>query len=422
MPDSRVAVVGTTTDYIDIINHRFPQRVLFLTDANERAGAREMPPGEDTEILCDLLRPDDVIRQVEKHLKKWSMQLSGVACFDCESMALAASLAKKFSLLYVSPEAVAVSRNKFLSKQAWQKAGLPCPETELIQHEEEAIAFLKRLGKPVVIKPLTGSGSELVFVCRDESSCKEAFKVIKSRLANHPNVRRYAAGKTGVRQSFAVEEFVEGDEYSCDFIVDGKNLRIIRIAKKVPMPDSPIGTIMGYVLPSELPSELAMPNFCDQLQQATQALGISKAIVMLDFIVRNNQAVMLEMTPRPGGDCLPFLIRRSCGFDIIGAALDFAEGRSINVPEPSRWQQLVGLRLFAGQAGAIKKIGTDRLCSDPRVLECYIKRFPGHRVILPPQDYDSRLLGHVIFVPSSLNDISRECLELAGYLKLEMET
>lgn len=422
MPDSRVTVVGTTTDYIDIINHRFPQRALFLTDVRERTGALEVPPGEDAEILCDLTRPDNIVGQIREHLGKWSIRLSGVACFDCESMALAAFLAEKFSLPYVSPAAVAVSRNKFLSKRIWRKAGLPCPETELVRREEEAIAFFRRVGKPIVIKPLTGSGSELVFVCGDENSCMKAFQVIKSRLTAHPNVRMYASDEAGMRKSFAVEEFVGGDEYSCDFVIEGESLQIIRIAKKIPMPDSPAGTIMGYILPSELPSGLTISEFSNQLRRAAQALGIQRAMVMLDFIVGNNRAVMLEMTPRPGGDCLPFLIKHSCSFDIIGAALDFAEKRSLDIPELSRWRQLAGLRLFARQAGAIKSIGTDRLRSDPRVLECYIKRRPGHRVVLPPQDYDSRLLGHAIFVPSFRSDIKSECFELAGYLELEMET
>ncbi len=44
MSNKPVLVVGTTADYIEIINQRFPQKALFITDFNERAKATEAAP------------------------------------------------------------------------------------------------------------------------------------------------------------------------------------------------------------------------------------------------------------------------------------------------------------------------------------------------------------------------------------------
>jgi hypothetical protein len=41
--------------------------------------------------------------------------------------------------------------------------------------------------------------------------------------------------------------------------------------------------------------------------------------------------------------------------------------------------------------------------------------------MLPPDDYDSRVLGHVIFAPSSAATLEAEARELAAKLILEME-
>ncbi|MBI9091692.1 MAG: hypothetical protein JEZ12_20985 [Desulfobacterium sp.] len=46
---------------------------------------------------------------------------------------------------------------------------------------------------------------------------------------------------------------------------------------------------------------------------------------MVDFIIRNHQPVLIEMPPRPGGDCLPFLLLEAVDLDIIRLALDFYE-------------------------------------------------------------------------------------------------
>lgn len=426
MADRRIVVVGTTPDYIDLLCRRFPGRAVFLTDSRHRIGAFEPTPDDTTELLCDLSRSDEALAALRVHLDKWHISPTGVVCFDCESMALAATIATALSLPYPSSEAVAAARSKFLSKQLWHKADLPCPKVGLVASQKDAVEFQKKVGRPIVMKPLTGSGSELVFLCRDSQACAEAFVTVSTRLAKHHDLRMYATANNGhggvdARRVFAAEEYIGGAEYSCDFIIDADHIEIIRITRKIPAPDSPLGTILAYELPADLPKGCPREQFPVQLRDAAQALGINRAIVMLDFIIRDGQAVMIEMTPRPGGDCLPPLILHSSSFDILGAALDFGEGKKISVPEKSRWRKMVGVRLFAKQEGTIAAIDTRQLDADPRVREVYLKRRVGHQVILPPKDYDSRLIGHVIYEPSHPDNLDAEALEIAGLFRLEME-
>ena len=141
-------------------------------------------------------------------------------------------------------------------------------------------------------------------------------------------------------------------------------------------------------------------------------------MIMVDFIVQADRALLIEMTPRPGGDCLPPLIRHSCGLDTLGAALDFAAGRPVALPAPEAWRRLAGLRVLARREGVIDALDDRLLRADPRVLECVFKVGPGHRVSLPPADYDSRILGHVIFVPSGPAGLEPECRQLTGLIDI----
>jgi biotin carboxylase len=170
-----------------------------------------------------------------------------------------------------------------------------------------------------------------------------------------------------------------------------------------------------------LPGSIDIESLKKQLHKAARAIGLNRAICMVDFIVREDKVYLLEMTPRPGGDCIPPLLKQSSGFDILGYALDFAEHHEAALPEPSQWRRLVGLRLFAKHGGVIRKIDTNRVRLDDRVREVYLKRSPGHRVVLPPQDYDSRILGHIIFAPSRPEDIEADCRELLQTVTVEME-
>ncbi len=427
MLEKRVLVVGTTSDYIDYIRTRYPGRALFVTDPAERAAAAEADPAPAEELLCDLQNASGVYTDLKAHINKWRIEICGVACYDCESLGLAAALAKKFAFPFPDPAAVVASRNKFLSKQIWQKAAVPCPRTEVVRNLTDALEFKERVAKPVMIKPLTGSGSELLFKCDNRSDCSRAIDLISRKLAAHPNIRMYRAEKSGTvkmdpHQEFAIEEFIDGREYSCDFILDKDQVEIIRLAKKILARDQAAGTTRAYVLPSRLPAPLRKGPFRLQLKDAASALGLTRAICMVDFIVHESVAYLLEMTPRPGGDCLPQTIFQSCGLDMLGVALDFAEGKQIGLPSASSWVQLVGLRLMAKKSGLIKKMSERALRRDSRVKELRLKRRPGQKVLLPPDDYESRLLGHVIFKPTQPRAIETECDELESKFIVEIET
>lgn len=421
--DKRVLVVGTTADYIHLLGRRHPGRALFLTAPEERANASEPSPDPASEVLCSLALPDATLSALREHLDRHRMELLGIVGFDCESMPLAARIAGKLSLPYPSPDAIAACRSKSLSKQLWQQAGIRCPGSQTIRCETEALDFFREQSGPVVLKPLTGSGSELTFYCTTPEACVAGFRALESGLTDHPDARLYAPLLDGSdpRHVFAIEEFVDGPEFSCDFTLNDDRVEVIRFARKIPATAETFGTTLAYEVPGELPSGFDLEGFRMQALHAARALGLRRALCMLDFIMRDNQAHLIELAPRPGGDCLPFLIRQSAGFDILGAALDFAEGRQLAVPASPQWKRLAGVRLFAKLAGTVRAISTDALQADPRVLECYLKCAPGHRVCLPPDDYDSRILGHAIFAPGSADTLEAESLELAGKLQLEMD-
>ena len=420
MSVERVLVIGTTSDYIQIIRRRFPRRALFITSQAERERSAEPRPEPDEELLCDLEQHEHIIKRLVEHLEKLDIAPSGVVCYDCESMSLASRIAQELRLPYPSPYAVAACRNKFTSKRLWTEARLPCPRAALVRSLDDALAF----PRPAILKPLTGCGSELLFVCRAEDDVRRSFAKLAERLASHPDARMYtcsshAGESVDPRSVFALEEFLEGDEYSCDFIYESGRAEIIRVAKKIYATDQSVGTTLAYILPAELP--VPRDKFVTQLAAAAQAVGLDRAICMLDFIYADGAAKMIEIAPRPGGDCLPPLILRSSGLDTIGLALDFAERREARIPPPSAWRPLVGLRFFANKSGTVRTLDDSTLRRDPRVLEICLKRAPAHRVIMPPDDYDSRLLGHVIFEPRDWNALGAECAEINDLLNVEID-
>ncbi|MCG6909335.1 MAG: ATP-grasp domain-containing protein [Deltaproteobacteria bacterium] len=419
-PDLRILVVGTTPDYIEWIQHSCPRQALFFTDAKVRRAATEGSPEPSDELCCDLTDYRGALGLLEKHLRIHGLALEGIACFDCESMELTAVLAEHFSLPYPSVKAVRNCRDKLTAKHLWLKHGLSTAPAAIVGSADEAIDFFRTVGGPVVLKPTNGSGSELVFECTDAQACADRYDQIHKGLQERCKHRLYRSLIPAVGPLIMAEGFIEGHEYSCDFILQDGRARVIRLARKIKSPTEPFGTILGYLLPAQLPVWVSEKRFNRLLYQCAAALGLERAVCMLDFIISGDTIVLLELAPRPGGDCLPFLLRCGYGLDILKLQIDFSRQQIEPPPPLSSAKRLVGVRVLARRSGTLRSVDVDTVASDPRVMEIHVIQQPGHRITLPPADYESWLLGHMIFAPDDSADIHAQCNQLLDRIPVEV--
>lgn len=425
MASKKVLVVATTTDYVGIIRRRFPQRALFLTDKKLRSEAVEERPADSEEVLVDLDDQNRVFSDLKSHLSRFDYELSGIACFDDESLMLASRIATRYSLPFHDEKSIWTSRSKFHSKRAWIQEGIPCPRVLTARDRDALETVMDKLGFPLVLKPMTGSGSELVFWCPKRDRARAAFNIIHKRLQDHPDGRMYQPWtdrRLGLdpTQDIVAEEGLTGPEFSCDFLMTNGRAKIIRTAGKVLAPEMGTGTTLIYYIPANGATGIGQTSFEQQLSRAAEALGFEQGLFMADFIIYRGKAYFLELSPRPSGDCVPWLIKASSGLDVIGLTLDVAEGRKVTLPDISAYTPLAALRLFSRKAGTLEDLDSSLLTSDPRVMEVSFYRRPGHRILLPPGDYFSRIIGHVIFRTGNIMDLEEEGAHLEQLARIKI--
>jgi biotin carboxylase len=414
---AKVLVVGTTSDYIEWLRKVGEERVLFLTDPVVRQNAKEPAPAAKEEILCDLNDVSLIRTAIRDHLYQWHISLAGITCFDCESLGLAAFLAEDLDLPFPTVESVRICRDKYTMSSRWQKRSVRTPQFKLARSSYDAADFRGKIGRPCVLKPVSGSGSELVFYCDTETGCQRTAQILLRGIQDRKENRLYSSAT----DCFLIEEFIEGVEYSCDFLLQKKEVEILRFTRKVRAKDTPFGTTMAYVLTTCEAEGFDKKQLEILLAKAAQAVGLTRAICMTDFLWSKNEVVFLELTPRPGGDCIPFLLRFATGVDMLKLALDFAEKRPLDLPELPESLPCVGLRLHADTSGVIKRMSSELLEKDQRVKKIHLIRDVGHFVTLPPDDYESWYIGHVIFTPAAGKNIEEQCRELRQLLSLEIE-
>jgi predicted ATP-grasp superfamily ATP-dependent carboligase len=390
-------VVGTTPDYIEWIRTVEPEKNIFLTDSLIRQRAKESSPDAKEEILCDLADYQTAGACLERHLACRGLVLDGITCFDCESMELAAILAEQYSLPYPSRESIGLCRNKYLCKLKWQEAGLDCPKTRRIYSPDDTESFFAEHKGRMVLKPLTGAGSEHVYLCNSSVEARTSYGLILSAMERKGSDRLY--GPSGSPNELVVaEELIDGEEYSCDFIIDNTQIRPVRLTKKLHAVNRPFGTIHGYVLCNSLPEKISEEIFFETLRQSALSLRIDYGICMLDFIVRDNKMVLLEIAPRPGGDCLPYLLLKARGIDMLKLSLDFARQKH-SAPAvffDNSAPVFMGMKIIAEKGGVLREVDASAIKTDKRVIETGLSHEPGHTVVMPPEDYNSWILGHII--------------------------
>jgi len=399
---SPVIVVGTTPDYIAKIHKRYPESTVFLADTCHQGSTLLHTVDPAALLFVSLDNAEEALRAMDSFLGCHGLSPRGVACFDCESLQLASRVAAHFGLPFPSHDAIARCRNKFESRSHWRKEGIPSPAASLVSGPQETLAFFHEARGHIVLKPVSGSGSELLFYCRTPQEVLEAVRTMEREL---PRRRANALFRPIATQDgetldpcrvWIAEEYVPGPEFSCDFVLRNEDVVILRTTAKVKHTNQPFGSVQAYLFPAVFPRPFSLEGLCSQLERASSALGFTWGHFMVDFIIHDGHAVIIEMTPRPGGDSIPDLVETATGCDLLGMHLDIVSGSMPEGSFPLQSRTFASINLYAPETGIIDTLDSSPILSLPWVERVIFRKSVGDRVVLPPEDYDNRLLGYCI--------------------------
>ena len=425
-----MAVIGTTPDYVSKLHYQHSGEIVFFVDSRfEGHPLLEGIPSSSL-LFTDQRNFDLVYEKASSCLLKKKRSLEGIACFDCESLLLASYLASRIGLQFPSSQSITLARDKFESKKLWVSKEVPTPAAVLTGDLRETLTFFQNHQKNIVLKPISGSGSELLFHCRSEEEVIKAVSLMQEELPRrraNPLFQTFSNTFDGCRVdpcgSWVAEEFIPGPEFSCDFTLHTGRIQLIRETGKVRALDYPFGSVLAYTFPPRYPGGFSKETLERTLARTVESLGFDWGYFMVDYILRDGLPVILEVTPRPGGDSIPDLVKAATGCDVLEIYLDFAKGKLPCPHEkpPLAPESYASINLFARKEGRVVAIDGSRITSLPGVKQLVLKKSVGDRVILPPKDYDNRFLGYCIVALEPSADISSEALRLENLLRVSID-
>ncbi|WP_290051585.1 ATP-grasp domain-containing protein [Amycolatopsis solani] len=346
--------------------------------------------------------------------------LRGVVTFVEHSVPAAAAVAAALGLPFVSERTARVARDKYAMRRAFAAWGVPQPAFGLAATLDEARTTARRIGFPLVMKPLIGGGSMYVRRVDDVAELAEHFEPIKQGAWDafgYDPLHESALAE--YRGAILLEAYQHGSEFSVESLVVGGETHVVAIHDK-PLPmNGPYFEEVCYTTPSRLPAEVE-----DRVREITalahRALDIRMGATHTEFRIQDGaEPMILETGARLGGGPVYQSLLLSTGVDMVAGVLDLARGEQPDLtprPEPTP----TGFYLFfAEKAGRIKAIhGVDETTGDPCVRELALYRSVGDVVDVPPDAGQAH--GHVVFTADTVSGLGDVFDRLVKTIRLEI--
>jgi argininosuccinate lyase len=241
-----------------------------------------------------------------------SNQVMGIYSSSEYWIEASARLALRLGLPGADPESIAICRNKRKQRECFKNWRLPTPLFRCITSEDQLEQVIKALSLPLVIKPIQGSGSVGVKLCRNPEEVVAHARALLQQKVNERGLP--------VLPEVLIEEYLQGKEYSVE-IFGGE---VVGITRKY-LSREPYFVEIGHDFPAQAPDE-ELRAIRRAAMQALSAVGLSWGPVHIEIRVTEHGPVVIEINPRLAGGFIPELVRQSTGIDLIECTILAAIG------------------------------------------------------------------------------------------------
>lgn len=339
---------------------------------------------------------------------------SGVVSWTDIGVELAARLADQCGWPGVPLEAAHKARNKHSMRSALAAHPDLIPRFQLVRTLDDLMRAHLEIGAPAVLKPAGGSGSRSILQVSedDDESTLTALFAQASQLTG-ADVSPLFADYPG---EFVYEQRLGGTEHSVEGFVHDGTVHVAGITDK--WVTEPYYVEYEQVHPSAL-TPATQERVHELARTVVGAIGLNWCAFHLELrVLPDGSPKLLEIAARPGGGYIAsHLVPMSTGIAFQTNLVRIATG---SAPDMTRTRNL-----YAGSRGVLSEVAGrfDGFADLGPVLNLWglehflYEREVGGRVVLPPGDALSAVLGYVIARSSTYDDVRntmRRAVELAG--------
>ena len=274
------------------------------------------------------------------------------SAFDDFNIGKAAELSERLGLsYYATPHLVAETMDKARFKRNLQRYGVP--STPEYTRDE----CLRGDHFPVIVKPVDGSGSRGICVCRNANQLDRAID------------RALETSKSG---RFLIEKYFEGDEVGINYVLQDGRLKMSAMHDRYLQKNDSYGPVklpLAYVYPSKY-QDAYLEKEDRTVQRAFESMGLRNGSLFLQGCVQNAKVYFYEMGYRLNGAKQYQILERECGVNTMHALIEHAlTGRMsaedlVSKTNPHFSQHYCTLSMLSNPGKIAQVVGLDRIASE----------------------------------------------------------
>lgn len=218
-------------------------------------------------------------------------------------------LSRKLGLNCNCPESDLITTNKYQMRLALKKHGIWTPGFWLVE-TGQMVRVQDHMKFPLIVKPTDRSGSRGIFKIDRMQQLEAAVTM---------------AQQQSFEKKALIEEFIEGEEFSCESISFHGKHWMLAVTKKFTT-GAPHYIETGHLEPAGLPEHL-MGQIQTYVYSVLDALKITDSASHCEFKIKDGNIQIIEVGARMGGDCIgTHLVYASAGYDYLEMVLSVAKG------------------------------------------------------------------------------------------------
>lgn len=298
-------------------------------------------------------------------------------------------LAEKLGMPCNSAESIYISTNKYAMREALKRHGIPTPGFVKVVEGDDYEKAISNLSFPLIVKPTDRSGSRGITKISSIDELRTAVR---------------AAVKDSFEKSAIIEEYIDGEEYSCESISYEGIHHTLAVTRKYTT-GAPHFIETGHAEPANINREV-YNKIEKEIHRALDALKVRYGASHAEFKMDDKGNIrVIEIGSRMGGDCIgSHLVYLSTGYDFVKMVIDVAAGKSPKF-EQERTPAYAAIRFVFSQ----KDLDVFEELKEKKPESIYyvseIEDIGEHKVV----DSSTRF-GYYIFTAQTYNDV-KEILE-----------
>lgn len=260
---------------------------------------------------ADFFYPISIVEKEEILKKCQEIGINGICSIASDLASITVNyIAEKMSLVGNGIDSSIIATNKYLMRKAFEHNGDPSPKN--FRSDELNEQIINSLELPLIVKPVDRSGSRGITKITDKSQLYDAIQIAESLSFD---------------KKAMVEEFIEGKEYSVEYISYRGTHTFLALTEKFTT-EAPHFIETGHIQPAYV-SPVILEKIQSIVSHALNSLKIKNGASHSEIKINTDGTIkIVEIGGRMGGDCIGSdLVQISTGFDFVKMVIDIALGK-----------------------------------------------------------------------------------------------